>query len=137
MAKSVAIVPARGGSKRLPKKNLKHLAGIPLIEHTLRAAKNSKCFDDILLSTDDKDIREIGETLSGVEVVERSEALSGDKVTALEVVINLVHEKDLHKEFEMITLLLPTAPFRTAFHIRSGFQLFDENTDGVVSLTHF
>lgn len=135
--KALAIVPARGGSKRLKKKNLQHLGGKPLVCHTLEAAENSGCFEKILLSSDDNDILNLSERYSRVEAAPRPEHLSGDFVTALELVNTIVSEPSINQKYNIVALLLPTAPFRTKEHIQQGMAKLTQDIDGVVSLTRY
>jgi len=134
---SLAIVPARGGSKRLPKKNLRPLGGRPLVCHTLDAAQNSGCFSKILLSSDEPKILDFANDYADVEAMLRPKVLAGDLVTALNLVKSIVANPQIHEEFGIITLLLPTAPFRTSVHIQEGMRLLTPKVDGVVSLTPY
>lgn len=135
--KSLAIIPARGGSKRLPRKNLRKLQGIPLVAHTLNAVEESGCFDKVLLSSDSPEILDIASGYKTIDLHHRPKELSGDFVTALTLVNSIVALPEIHKEYDIVTLLLPTAPFRTAEHIQHGMELLTEEVDGVVSLTSF
>ena len=136
--KSLAIIPARGGSKRLRRKNVRNLAGKPLVAYTLAAAQDSGCFDRILLSSDDNEILSIAELYAGVVAWIRPERLSGDCVTALELVCEITSELDIiNEQYDVVALMLPTCPFRTARHLRGGFELLGDDIDGVVSLTTY
>ena len=77
--KCLAIVPARGGSKGLPRKNIKPLLGKPLVAWTIEQVKKSKCIDRVIVSTEDKEIAEISERRYGAEVIERPEELAKDE----------------------------------------------------------
>ena len=135
--KSLAIIPARGGSKRLPKKNLQLLDGKPLVCHTLDAVEQCGCFTKALLSSDDPDILVLAEQYQVVEAALRPQELSGDFVTALTLVNTIVSQPDIKEQYDVIALLLPTAPFRTEQHLRNAFELLTEDVDGVVSLTTY
>ncbi len=135
--KSIAIIPARGGSKRLPRKNIRDLGGKSLVEHTLDAAQNSECFNRILLSSDDNEILEKATLYANVEPIRRPERLSGDRITALDLVCDITSDESIQKEFDTVALLLPTAPFRNANHIQAGYKLLTLEIDGVISLTTF
>ena len=137
MMKSLAIIPARGGSKRLPKKNLQILGGKPLVAHTLDTVEQSQCFTKALLSSDDPDILEMADNYNVVEAVARAEELSGDKVTALTLVNNIVARPEIAENFDTVALLLPTAPFRKAQHLRDAFDMLTRDFDGVISLTPY
>jgi CMP-N,N'-diacetyllegionaminic acid synthase len=135
--KSLAIIPARGGSKRLPKKNLQILGGKPLIAHTLDTVEESQCFTKALLSSDDPDILSMADNYDSVEAIVRTEELSGDKVTALTLVNSIVSQPQISENYDIIALLLPTAPFRKVQHLREAFQVLSKEIDGVVSLTQY
>ncbi len=134
--KSIAIIPARKGSKRLKNKNMRILGGKPLVQQTLDAAVESNCFDDIFLSTDDPKLFDLYTKYdSGVVTPTlRPTKLCGDKVTALEVVCDLM---ELIIEYDIVALLLPTCPFRTAKDIQKGMKLLTKKVDGVISLTTY
>ena len=134
---AVAIIPARGGSKRLRKKNMRPLNGVPLVVYTLRAVQDSGRFAKAILSSDDPEILSVAQGFPIVEPRERPEELSGDTVTALTLVNQIVDEGELAKHYDAIALLLPTAPLRTARHLREGMGLLDTDVDGVVSLTTY
>ncbi|MES0488489.1 MAG: acylneuraminate cytidylyltransferase family protein [Leptospirales bacterium] len=135
--KALAIVPARGGSKRLPKKNLRHLGGKPLVCHTLDAVQESEKFAKVILSSDDSDLLALAENYEIVIPEKREERLSGDKVTVLTLINEIAARPDIKDEFDVISLLLPTCPFRNASHIQGGMDLLDKDVDGVISVTEY
>jgi len=109
--KSIAIIPARGGSVRIPKKNIKPLNGVPLIEYTIKQALDSNCFDRVIVSTDDSEIMLIS-ILAGAEVYHRPKPLAEDVESEL-VVKDLVETLEKEGYFpDIITMLQPTSPFR-------------------------
>lgn len=135
--KIIAIIPARGGSKGLPGKNIKLLLGKPLIEWTIEQAKQSKYIDNIFVSTDCSDIAEISKK-AGVDVpFLRPEELSTDTASSMDVVAHVisVFEKN-NKYFDYIILLEPTSPLRKKNDLDSAIELTlqNESVDGVVSL---
>ena len=97
MKDSIAIIPARGGSKRIPRKNILPLNGIPLISYTIRAAKSSNCFDKIIVSTEDQEIADIAIS-EGVEVDERPQNMAGDRITKVQVVEEYLHRTNAQAE---------------------------------------
>ena len=133
----LAIVPARGGSKGLPGKNIRPLAGKPLIGWTLESAKKSKYLDEIFVSTDSQEIADVAETF-GVKVPElRPEKLASDTATSASVVLYTIdYFRKQGKDFDYILLLEPTSPMRKEDDIDNAIALACEHPDkaGVVSL---
>ncbi len=133
----MAIVPARGGSKGLPGKNIRPLAGKPLIGWTLESAKKSKYLDEIFVSTDSQKIADVAETF-GVKVPElRPEELASDTATSASVVLYTIdYFRKKGKDFDYILLLEPTSPMRKEDDIDNAIALACEHPDkaGVVSL---
>lgn len=117
--KTWALIPARGGSKSIPLKNLVPLAGVPLLDYSVRAAQTAGCFDHILCSTDDDRIKERCREL-GVEVDHRPAELCGDDVPVAAVARELLQR--VPNAPEVVVLVQPTSPFLRADHIR---QLLD------------
>ncbi|WP_061039814.1 cytidylyltransferase domain-containing protein [Vibrio coralliirubri] len=130
----LAIIPARGGSKRLPRKNVLPLAGKPLIGWSIDAAKKSKYVDQVFVSTDDQEIADAS-SLFGVDVPElRPDHLASDTATT-ESVLTYTLEK-FGRDVDIIVLLQPTSPLRTAQHIDEALDLFiEKQAFSVVSVT--
>lgn len=120
MSKTIAIIPARGGSKRLPNKNIKQLGKYPLIAHSiLFAQKNNTIIDDIYVSTNDVEIKKVALKF-GAKVIDRPEAISGDlepTVSALKNVLENITDK-----VSNVILLQPTNPLRPSNLIVEAFQ---------------
>jgi len=120
--KTIAIIPARGGSKRLPSKNILSLGGVPLIVHSiLYAQKNSSIIDEVYVSTDDEAIKKIALTF-GAKVIDRPAVFSGDfepTVSALKHVLEAIEG-----EFDNIILLQPTNPLRPANLLKEAFDIY-------------
>jgi len=120
--KTIAIIPARGGSKRLPEKNIKLLDKIPLLAHSILYAKqNSAIIDEIYVSTDDDKIKKIALEY-GAKVIARPESLSGDlepTVTALKHVLESIEEN-----VENVILLQPTNPLRPENLLKEAFDIY-------------
>lgn len=131
----IAIIPARGGSKGVPGKNIKNLNGKPLIQYTIEAAKEIFENKQILLSTDNECIRKIGVKL-GLEVpFLRPAHLSHDSSGTYEVLIHAIkflNDEEIYPE--KLILLQPTSPFRTSKHIVEALNIYNENLDMVVSV---
>jgi pseudaminic acid cytidylyltransferase len=130
----VAIIPARGGSKRIPRKNIKVFGGQPIINWTISTAIESGCFDRVLVSTDDEEIAAIASG-SGAEVpFMRPPDLSTDHVSTQAVVahaINWLCEKDCYQPIE-ICCLYATAPFIRVQDLQLGLSLLREQRGGYV-----
>jgi len=131
--KRLALIPARGGSKRLPRKNLLSLGGKPLFEHTINAVVDSGCFETILFSSDDDDMLEIASQKKEVLVEKRIQTLATDTVKVIDLVKEITNKPD-YDEFDQIGLFLPTCPFRTAKHISDGIKLLSKDDFSVVSV---
>lgn len=131
----LAIIPARGGSKRLPRKNLKMLGGKPLVQHTLDAALDSGVFSKIILTSDDDEILEIGRAFEGITPEKRDPEHAKDTAKALDLVVSMALRDDIKDNFDFIALLLPTCPFRDADDIKGGYALLSQDYDSVVCIT--
>jgi CMP-N-acetylneuraminic acid synthetase len=124
--KNLAIIPARGGSKRIPRKNILKLNGIPLLSYTIRAVKESGCFDEILVSSEDKEIQELA-LKEGVNIDKRPESMAGDKVTKVQVVKEFLEREENRTKWDNVAAFLPTCPFRTAEDVKNAVSLFEKN----------
>lgn len=134
--KILAIIPARGGSKGVILKNIKPLAGKPLINYTIESAQQSQLIDRLILSSEDDNIIEVAKK-SGVEIpFKRPEHLAGDNSSSLEVVqhaINFYEKKNLY--FDAVLLLQPTTPFREKGFMDKAIKKFLKgNYDALVSV---
>ncbi|MCF8272806.1 MAG: acylneuraminate cytidylyltransferase family protein [Flavobacteriaceae bacterium] len=122
--KTIVIIPARGNSKRLPNKNIKFLAGIPLLVHSINYAKQHGFMDAIYVTTDSKDIKNIA-LQHGALVINRPKEFSGDlepTVTALKHALESISDT-----IDNVVLLQPTNPLRPKHLFKEAFQLFKEN----------
>ncbi len=136
--KILAVIPARGGSKAIPGKNIRILGLKPLIEYTFDAAKASVLLDRIILSTDDKEIARIGK-MNKIEVpFLRPAQLAKDTSPTLPVIrhaVKFLEENDNYRA-DMIVILQPTSPLRRSEHIDEALEiLIDTKADSVVSVT--
>lgn len=132
--KVLAIIPARGGSKRLPRKNILPLGSKPLIGWTIEAAQNSCYIDNIFISTDDQEIADVASQF-GITVPElRPEELSTSTATTQSVLFYTL--ENYAKEADIVVLLQPTSPLRTAKHIDEAIEsLVEKSAFSVVSVT--
>lgn len=132
--KTIAIIPARGGSKRLPEKNLLTLDGKTLLQHSIDYAKaNSAIINMIVVSTDNTAIK--NEALSlGVKVVDRPLAIAGDRATTVSALQDVLEQLD--GEFETVVLLQPTNPLRPKALLEDAFKLYKEaDCDSVMTVS--
>lgn len=121
----LAIIPARGGSKGLPGKNIKKLEGKPLIAYTIEAARSSECIDRIIVSTDDEKIAEISREYGAEVPFLREEKLASDSASAIDVYLDAVERLGAPYQKRPFMVLLPTVPLRTSRHIEEAYALFD------------
>ncbi len=135
----IVIVPARGGSKGVPGKNLRLLAGLPLIVHTLRSALDCDAVDRVIVSTDDDEIIRVSRGIAGVEVPFRRPAhLATDDANAVDVYLNVVDCLGVSEGAapDDICVLLPTSPLRLPSDIGAAIELYQCNdAQAVVSVT--
>lgn len=130
--KVLVIIPARGGSKGVPKKNIKILGDKPLIAHAIDCAKASKKTTRFIVSTDSEEIAEVAKQL-GSEVIQRPEDLATDTSNVVTAVEHVYQE--LQEDFEIIVLLQPTSPLRTSADLDHIISMFENDTiDGVISV---
>lgn len=132
---SVAIIPARGGSRRIPRKNIKHFAGKPIIGWSIEAAKASECFDHIVVSTDDAEIAEVARAFGAITPFERPAELASDTAATLPVIAHAVGwlgENGFSADHACC--IYPTAPLLQPSDLRSGYErLVGSDADYVVS----
>lgn len=125
--KKLAIIPARSGSKGMRDKNIRILAGIPLVGYTIKAAFESSIFDKIMVSTDSEKYAQIAKELGAEVPFLRSEVTSRDTSTSWDVVREVVDQyKEQGCQFDSVTLLQPTSPLRDADDIIGAHKLFDD-----------
>ena len=134
--KILAIIPARGGSKSVPRKNIKEIGGKPLIAYTILEAKKSPLIDRVVVSTEDKEIANISRNL-GAEIVERPQDLAEDSTKTepvLQHALEYLQKKEGY-ECDAVILLPATCPFRTVENINDAIDKFNNNTyDTLISL---
>lgn len=134
---TLAIIPARGGSKGLPGKNIRPLAGVPLIGHTIQAARDAKSVSRVLVSTDDEGIASVARDLGAEVPFLRPPELSDDKASGVAVCLHALAfaEEELGYFPELVVLLQPTSPMRRADDIDAAVCLLRERgADSLVSL---
>jgi len=130
----LAIIPARGGSKGIPLKNIKKLNGKPLIYYAIHSCKVSKNINKIIVSTDNVKISKYAVSL-GAEIIHRPKIFSGDSSEVESAMMHILEKLEKQKYFpDIVTLIQPTSPLRTSFDIDKAFEKFyNGNYDSVLS----
>ncbi|WP_421203201.1 cytidylyltransferase domain-containing protein [Aeromonas sp. 602658] len=133
MSLSIAIIPARGGSKRLPNKNVLPLSGKPLIVWTIEAALDSQLFDMVLVSTDSQVIADVSMSAGAAIPFLRPAELASDTATTNDVICHMVEWVETHySPVTKVTLLQPTSPLRDVDNIKEAMALYDEKEASAV-----
>ena len=134
--KVLAIIPARGGSKGIPGKNLKKIEGRSLIEHAFDCAREAKSPLTVVLSTDDAEILQHGRQM-GIELVERPAELATDQAKVIDAIKHCLHQMESRKgaRYEIVVLLQPTSPIRNGEDLDAVLRLFDRpEVESVISV---
>lgn len=133
----LAIIPARGGSKGIYKKNIIDVNGKPLIQYTIDAAKKSKYIDRIIVSTDDKEIANIALKCGAEVPFLRSKELAEDHTKTIDVVMDVLKKLDyLGYQYDYMVLLQPTQPLRESFHIDEAIEkIIERNGESLISIS--
>lgn len=126
MNKNIAIIPARGGSKRIPKKNIKDFMGKPMIAYAIEAAQNSKLFDEIMVSTDCESIAHVAKEYGAKIPFMRSDKNASDYASTAEVLFEVLDKyKDMDIEFENLCCIYPCVPFLTGTILQEAYTQFE------------
>lgn len=121
--KAVAIITARGGSKRIPKKNIKEFCGKPILAYSIEAALNSGLFDEVMVSTDSEEIAAVAKKYGANIPFMRSEKTADDYATTADVLMEVLEEYEKRgKTFEYMACIYPTAPFVTPEKLRDALD---------------
>ena len=136
---NLAIITARGGSKRIPRKNIKEFCGKPIIAYSIEAAIKSGCFDEVMCSTDDEEIAEVAKRYGAVVPFMRSAATSNDFATTADVLSEVIAEyQNRGKSFDYFCCLYPTAPFVNAERLRQGLEMMvAANANGAMPVVRY
>ena len=127
----LAVIPARGGSKRLPGKNILDLCGKPIIAWSIEAGLNSSYIDKVVVSSDDEDILDTAKKFKA-EIIKRPKQLASDTASSFDVV---KHAIDNLESYDYIVLLQPTSPLRNNKHIDKAIEFLEEkNADSIISV---
>lgn len=136
---AIAIITARGGSKRIPNKNKKDFLGKPIMCYSIEAALSSGLFEEVMVSTDDEDIAQIARDAGASVPFMRSAATSDDYASTDDVLMEVLSEYDKRGQtFEYMACIYPTAPFVTAEKLQNAFRILQEqNASGVMPVVQF
>jgi N-acylneuraminate cytidylyltransferase len=133
--KPLVVIPARGGSKGVPNKNIRLLGGKPLIQYTIEAAREVFTDDQICVSTDDPMIKEVVESVGLKVPFLRPSELATDSSSTHEVLLHAIHfYESLNYKPDTLILLQPTSPFRSGIQIKEALRLYDETCEIVISV---
>ena len=128
----LAVIPARGGSKRLPNKNILDLAEKPLIAWSIEAGLNSKYIDTVVVSSDSDEILDISKNI-GTDIIKRPDELASDTATSFDAIKHTI--KNTIETFDYVILLQPTSPLRNNSHIDEAFELLIKtNAAAIISV---
>ena len=139
MPRNLCIIPARGGSKRIPRKNIKNFLGKPIIAYSIEAALKSELFDEIMVSTEDGEIAEIAKNYGAKVPFLRSQEAANDYATTVEVLLEVVKNyADRDQDFDSICCIYPTAPFTTARKLNMAYKkMLKDHCDAVFPVLPF
>lgn len=134
--RAIAIIPARGGSKGLPRKNILDLAGKPLINWTIEACLQSSFVDRVIVSSDDEEILAVA-TNAGVEALRRPKELAADWTLTVPVISHVISTlEETSENFQYIVLMQPTSPLRTSKHLDEAFMsLISSEATSLISVS--
>ncbi len=137
--KTIAIITARGGSKRIPRKNIKPFLGKPIIQYSIEAALKADCFDEIMVSTDDKEIADFAVSCGAKVPFLRSVKNADDYSTTADVLVEVLNEyKNLGQEFDYACCIYPTAPFVTDEKLKLAYnKIITNESYSVVPVVRF
>lgn len=137
--KAVAVITARGGSKRIPRKNIKEFLGKPILLYSIEAALHSGIFDEVMVSTEDEEIAQLALAAGAKVPFMRSKNTSDDFATTADVVAEVLDSyKEQGREFEYVCCIYPTAPFVTAEKLQEAMRrLEQQQADGVLPVVRF
>ena len=137
--KNVAIITARGGSKRIPHKNIRPFLGKPILEYSIEAALATEYFTEVMVSTDDEEIAEVARHAGAKVPFMRSENNANDFATTADVVLEVINSYErIGQNFEHACCIYPTAPFITANALKTAMMLLEqEQADCVIPVVKF
>ncbi|MCR5596215.1 MAG: pseudaminic acid cytidylyltransferase [Lachnospiraceae bacterium] len=136
---AIAMITARGGSKRIPRKNIRDFCGKPIMNYSIEAALESGIFDEVMVSTEDEEIAEIARKAGASVPFLRSEVTASDTATTEEVISEvLMRYSEMGREFEYGCCIYPTAPFVNAHKLKDAFDILRESgAQSIVPMQEF
>lgn len=136
---NLAIITARGGSKRIPRKNIKEFCGKPIIYYSIKAALESGIFSEVMVSTDDQEIASYALQCGAKVPFMRSDMMSNDYATTAEVLLEVLAEYKMRgQEFDVACCLYPTAPFITTEKLKISYKkLLEKQADSILPVVRF
>lgn len=136
--KSLCIIPARGGSKRIPRKNIKPFMGKPIMAYSIEAALESGIFDEVMVSTDDEEFADVAKKYGASVPFLRSEATANDYAATVDVILEVI---DTYKQrgmvFDTICCLYSTAPFVTSERLKEASSKLSDNVDACFTIVEY
>lgn len=135
--KKLAIITARGGSKRIPRKNIKEFCGKPILCYSIEAAKKAGVFDEVMVSTEDEEIARVAKKAGASVPFFRSADTSGDYASTDDVIMEVLKSyQKIGQEFDAFCCIYPTAPFLSGERLRSAMELL-EGADSIMPVVPF
>lgn len=137
--RKIAMITARGGSKRIPRKNIKEFCGKPILAYSIEAALSSGCFDTVMVSTDDGQIAQVAKQYGAQVPFFRSEETSNDYAATADVILEVLSEYQKRAEsYDLVCCIYPTAPFLTGERLRQAMSLLEDGeADSVLPVVRF
>ena len=133
MLNKIAVITARGGSKRIPKKNIKNFCGEPIIAYAIRAAQKSEIFDEVMVSTDNEEIAEIARRYGAQVPFMRSTQNADDYATTEDVIMEVVGAyRNIGKKYDYVCCLYPTSPFITDDVLKRAMRIMEQKQPAIV-----
>lgn len=136
--RNVAIIPARGGSKRIPRKNVRPFLGKPIIAYSIEVAQQSGLFDEIMVSTDDDEIKDVAIRFGATIPFKRSRENADDQASTTDVLMEVLNEYEIRdKVFDYVCCIYPTAPMIQLELLEEGFKKLQEEYEGSLPVVEF
>ena len=136
--KTLCVIPARGGSKRIPRKNIKDFLGKPIIAYSIEAALKSGLFDEVMVSTDEEEIAVIARQYGASVPFMRSAATANDFATTADVLMEVLDQyRAIGQEFDALCCLYATAPFVTVERLQEAIQLIHGTIDSAFTVVEY